>query len=205
MSPVERPCPLLFAVYRPIACLFLHSGNFVGNKRVTFIRSFRDEFPKKNWNMALSQRLSTSMCRKLMRLAVAISVASYLLTGATSEARSLMDFFKAIGDSIAHPQKKQSKSRPKSTKGSGTTSASPTPIAASPVATPPGQQNVRMASLAPPTKGETRDSPYAVPVPGKKGLVTSPFAPDAGYIDVSKFPPGTEVKDPFSGKIFRTP
>lgn len=47
--------------------------------------------------------------------------------------------------------------------------------------------------------------PYGIPVPGKQGFVTSPFAPEAGYVDVRKFPPGTEVKDPFSGRIFRAP
>ena len=153
----------------------------------------------------MSRRISTQMHPRLVRLIAAISLATYLTTGATVEARSLMDFFRAVGNSIAHPQKKQPRARAKSTKGSGTTNASPTPAPASSVPTSPGGQNVRTASLAPQAKGETRDSPYAVPVPGKKGLVTSPFAPDAGYIDVSKFPPGTEVKDPFSGKIFRTP
>ena len=145
------------------------------------------------------------MHRRLAKLVTVLSLGIYLMTGVPAQARSLMDFFRAIGNSIAHPQKKQSKSRGKSNKASGTATASATPGPPSSVATPPGQQNVRTASLAPPAKGETRDSPYGVPVPGKKGFVTSPFAPEAGYIDVSKFPPGTEVKDPFSGKIFRTP
>jgi hypothetical protein len=29
--------------------------------------------------------------------------------------------------------------------------------------------------------------------------------PDSGYIDVHSFPPGTEIKDPYTGKIFLTP
>jgi hypothetical protein len=49
------------------------------------------------------------------------------------------------------------------------------------------------------------DTPYGAPVPGKKGLVTSPFAPESGYIDVRGVPPGTAVKDPYSGKTFLTP
>lgn len=49
------------------------------------------------------------------------------------------------------------------------------------------------------------DLPYAKPVPGKPGFVTSPYAPYQGYIDVRGFPPGTEVKDPYSGKTFLVP
>jgi len=46
---------------------------------------------------------------------------------------------------------------------------------------------------------------YGTSVPGKPGLVISPFAPDSGYVDVTGFPPGTEVEDPYTGKIFLTP
>lgn len=47
--------------------------------------------------------------------------------------------------------------------------------------------------------------PYAKAVPGKAGFVTSPYDPYKGYIDVRGFPPGTEVKDPYSGKTFLVP
>ena len=43
---------------------------------------------------------------------------------------------------------------------------------------------------------------YGTPVPGKPGFVTSPHSPYAGYVDVRGFPPGTEVKDPYTGKSF---
>jgi len=47
--------------------------------------------------------------------------------------------------------------------------------------------------------------PYAKPVPGKPGFVFSPYDQYKGYIDVRVFPPGTEVKDPYSGKSFLVP
>ncbi|HVE17075.1 MAG TPA: hypothetical protein VNB29_10090, partial [Chthoniobacterales bacterium] len=70
-------------------------------------------------------------------------------------------------------------------------SPSPTPVGATPTPTPS------------PT-GTTGEIPYGIPVPGKPGFVTSPFNP-VGYVDVRGFPPNTEVKDPYSGKIFRVP
>ena len=52
---------------------------------------------------------------------------------------------------------------------------------------------------------KTGNLDYAKPVAGKPGFVTSPFAPASGYIDVRGFPPGTEVKDPYTGKTFLVP
>lgn len=47
--------------------------------------------------------------------------------------------------------------------------------------------------------------PYGTPVAGKPGFVTSPYAPKDGYVDLRGFPPGTEVKCPYTGKLFRAP
>jgi hypothetical protein len=47
--------------------------------------------------------------------------------------------------------------------------------------------------------------PYGKPVSGKPGYLTSPYAPAQGYVDVRGFPPGTEVKCPYTGRLFSVP
>ena len=56
--------------------------------------------------------------------------------------------------------------------------------------------------------------PYGIPVPGKNGMIYSPYKPDAGFIDITTrnadgssavLPPGTKIKDPFSGKPILVP
>jgi hypothetical protein len=47
--------------------------------------------------------------------------------------------------------------------------------------------------------------PTAKPVPGKPGYVLSPFDANGRYVDVSGYPPGSKVKDPWTDKIFIVP
>ena len=47
--------------------------------------------------------------------------------------------------------------------------------------------------------------PYGIPVPGHKGMVTSPYSPEGNYIDVSAFAAGSAVKDPYTGKVCLVP
>ena len=76
---------------------------------------------------------------------------------------------------------------------------------AQPVATPPPvAASSPPPAAAPPTKVAKGDYPYGIPVPGKPHLVESPYSPGK-YIDVEGFPPGTEVKDPYTDKIFLVP
>jgi len=78
-----------------------------------------------------------------------------------------------------------------------------------PNAPPPENPPREETSPTPPPPATTGkvargDFPYGIPVPGKPHLVESPFSPGK-YIDVEGFSPGTEVKDPYTGKIFLVP
>ena len=78
----------------------------------------------------------------------------------------------------------------------------PQPVTAPPPLQQPVSSHPPIA--APPTKVAKGDYPYGIPVPGKPHLVESPYSPGK-YIDVEGFPPGTEVKDPYTDKIFLVP
>ncbi|MEP6604090.1 MAG: hypothetical protein ABJB69_09100 [Spartobacteria bacterium] len=127
------------------------------------------------------------------------------------------DFFKRVGNSFKNagkqpaPRRTTSKTGGKRAGEKGAPNASPSPGAEilagapTPSATPVPTPSARRASAVTATKDAKRDAPYGIPVPGKDGFVTSPFAPDAGMVDVRDFPKGTEVKDPYTGKIFLRP
>lgn len=72
--------------------------------------------------------------------------------------------------------------------------------------THPHDRSARRAALFPQSgASDRRDLPYGIAVPRKPGFVISPFSPKHGYVDVRGFPRGTEVKDPYTDKVFLTP
>lgn len=155
------------------------------------------------------------MKQSLRTTVVCLSVFTVFAATEAAEAGPFEDVFRSIRNSFARPTPKPQPLQPHRTKrkqnnetppsdasdaSNSQTSPSPTPSPA-----PPNRNNVRVAMATAVRKNGTGDLPYGIPVPGKQGLVTSPFSPDSGYIDVRGFPPGTEVKDPYTGKSFLTP
>ena len=131
-----------------------------------------------------------------------------MLITATDVAKAgpFRDFFRSLRSGIAHPEEKPRRHR-SSHKDNWTppNDASNSQTSGSPVPAPPGQRDVRWAKAASGASQQKTELPYGTPVPGKPGLVTSPFAPDSGYVNVTGFPPATAVEDPYTGKIFLTP
>ena len=123
-----------------------------------------------------------------------------------AKAGPFRDFFTAIRSAIAQPKEKARRHR-SSHKHNETppSDASTSQTSGSPVPASPDQRDVRWAKAASGASQQKTELPYGTPVPGKPWLVTSPFAPDSGYVDVTGFPPETAVEDPYTGKIFLTP
>ena len=156
---------------------------------------------------ATSRRETVLVKRSLRTIVVWLSIFALFVTTKVAEGGPFEDFFRAVRRSIAHPEAKPRSHRsshkhnetPPSDASNNQTSGSPVPAS-------PGQREVRWAKAAASAASQQKtELPYGTPVPGKPGLVTSPFAPDRGYVDVTGSPPGTAVEDPYTGKIFLTP
>lgn len=135
----------------------------------------------------------------IRRLFLSALLALFLISSA--EAGPFADLFKALRRSFGPPPPRHSHH----TSSHKTQNADGTGKSQQKVDGPPNDSNTRAARLANSSGGKKSDMQYGTPVPGKPGFVTSPFAPDGGYIDVRGFEPGTQVKDPYTGKMFLTP
>jgi hypothetical protein len=151
----------------------------------------------------------------LHRIVMCLSIFTLFGAPDIAQAGPFEDVFRSIRNSFARPAPKPRtpqprRSSPKQSNETPPGTASDTSITqtsptSTPVPAPPNPSNVRVAKATAAKKNRNGDVPYGIPVPGKQGLVTSPFSPDSGYIDVRSFPPGTEVRDPYTGKTFLTP
>src|SRR5438094_6722179 len=97
-----------------------------------------------------------------------------------AKAGPFRDFFRALRSAVAHPNEKPRPHR-SSHKHNETppSDVSNSHTSGSPVLAAPGQSNVRWAKAASDTNQQKKDLLYGTPVPGKPGLVTSPFASDS--------------------------
>ena len=144
--------------------------------------------------------------RRLRPIVVWLSLSTVFTTTDAAKAGPLQELFTTLRSAIRHPSERPRQHR--STHYRKTTQPSDTSNSQTPDkrTSAPGDHNgVRWAKAASSVSDQKTDSPYGTPVPGKPGLVTSPFAPDAGFVQVLGFPPGTAVEDPYTGKIFLTP
>jgi hypothetical protein len=146
------------------------------------------------------------------------------LSGSFVNAGPVGDFFKKVGQSVSKPLRRQPEpqpqpesTRPQPTKTPHATRRSTSRAAPATAATPSA-----VAQSSQPSKEESIGTmlgvsaadiekvkaglPYGIPVPGRKGMVTSPYLPEEDkYIDVTGFASGSVVKDPYTGKFFLVP
>ena len=143
------------------------------------------------------------------------------LSGSFVNAGPVGDFFRKVGQSISKPLQPQpppQSTRPQPAKTPhparrSTSRATPAAAATSPAAEEPSHPSKEVESTVPVRSVSAADVakikaglPYGIPVPGRKGMVTSPYTPDEGkYVDVTGFASGSIIKDPYTGKFFLVP
>ena len=165
---------------------------------------------------------------KMYQLILLAVIPLLVLSGPRANAGPLGNFFKKVGQSISKPLRSQpqpqSRSQsqetrpqpentPHATRRHTTSRAASAAAATSPGVEQPSRNpkdeeptgSGRVISAADLEKAKA-GLPYAVPVPGRKGVVTSPYLPEEDkYIDVTDFSSGSVVKDPYTGKFFLVP
>jgi len=171
-------------------------------------------------NPALTVNADKSLKRQIDSRWLCLPMAAlFLLSGRCVNADPVGDFFKKVGQSISNAfqprptpipngKKATRASRHPASRNANTPGGSPAPVEQ----TTNVVQEVKLtptvtvlrASAVPAEKAKG-DMPYGIPVAGQKGMVTSPYLPEGGYVDVSGFAPGSAVRDPYTRKIFLVP
>ena len=144
------------------------------------------------------------------------------LSGPLVNAGPVGDFFKKVGQSMSKPFQSESESesepQPEPTKTphatrQPTSRAAPAAAATSHAGAQPSHPSkeeeftgtVRGVSAADMKKAKA-DLPYGIPVPGRKGMVMSPYvSEERKQVDVTGFASGSIVKDPYTEKFFLVP
>jgi hypothetical protein len=157
-----------------------------------------------------------------MNILLLLVIGLLFLSGSFVNAGPVGDFFKKVGQSISKPlqhepqpppQSEPTRVQPTKTPHATRRSTSRAAPATSPAVEQPSQpskeeestRTVRSVSAADVQKIKA-GLPYGIPVPGRKGMVTSPYTPDEGkYVDVTGFASGSIIKDPYTGKFFLVP
>ena len=135
------------------------------------------------------------MSRLWLRAIVPFSLCLTFFLGVCDvQAGPFAEFFRELRETLKNPDQR-SHSHRTTTQTHRTQAATSDTAESAKTNGPPNERNTRTTARTSTnvTKSELK---YGTPVPGRKGLVTSPFSSDAGYIDVRGFPPGTAVKDP---------
>ena len=162
---------------------------------------------------------------KVNPLMLLLVIPLLVLSGPYVNAGPVGNFFKKVGQSISKPLQRQPEpqpapqsTRPQPTKTQHTVRRSSSRAAPAAAATSPGVAQpsrpskeeefpvtVRRVSAADMEKAKA-NLPYGIPVPGRKGMVSSPYLPEEDkYIDVTGFTSGSVVKDPYTEKFFLVP
>ncbi len=99
---------------------------------------------------------------------------------------------------------------PAAPKVAATPPTKPTPPVSQPKVTPtpapePKPQQPAPTVAAQPKPQAPAKLPFGSPIPGRPGFVNSPYAEKHQLVDVTGLNIGTEVKCPYTGKLFRVP
>jgi len=196
-----------------------------------WVLSGATRFSKENVSFLSSLEIQPKQTRRFIELSamkmnpliLLVVIPLLFLSGPYVNAGPVGDFFKKVGQSISKPLQREPEPQPQTTRPQpaktphatrrSTSRSSPAAATAPPAEAQPSHPSKEGESAGPVRRVSAADLekakaglPYAIPVPGRKGMVTSPYLPEEDkYIDVTDFASGSAVKDPYTGKFFLVP